>query len=156
MKKLLYSGMIIVCLAAVTMPAMAKGKPQKQQKPQKVEKTSDQPSSTTPNLLPFCQPLGSLNQQPRVIIPPITSAALAQEQNSEADENRSRQKPNLRSNQGGKLRGQARAEFVHQLNQAKKNQRLAGQVPNACAGLPQLPPSATSQTSTSVEVNTVR
>ena len=139
MKKLLYSGLIIVCLATVTMPAMAKGKPQKQQKPQKTEKISEQPSSTDPNLQPICQqsPLGTESKA-----------------------------ANLRSNKGGKLRGQARAQYVHQLNQAKKQQRLAGQVPNACTGLPQLPPSSTtapsttttstSQTSTSVEINTVK
>ncbi|MBD2120017.1 hypothetical protein [Trichocoleus sp. FACHB-262] len=113
MKKLLYSGMIIVCLAAVTMPAMAKGKPQKQQKPQKTEKISEQPSSTAPNPLP-CQQQNALN-------------AAAKDSN-------------LRSNKGGKLRGQERAQYVHQLNQAKKSQRLAGQVPSACTGLPQLPP----------------
>ncbi|MBD2097810.1 hypothetical protein H6F90_22305 [Trichocoleus sp. FACHB-591] len=139
MKKLLYSGLIIVCLATVTMPAMAKGKPQKQQKPQKTEKISEQSSSTDPNLQPICQqsPLGTESKA-----------------------------ANLRSNKGGKLRGQARAQYVHQLNQAKKQQRLAGQVPNACTGLPQLPSSSTtvpsttttstSQTSTSVEINTVK
>jgi len=140
MKKLLYSGMIIVCLAAVTMPAMAKGKPQKPQKPQKTEKIFEQPSSTDPNLLPICQ--------------------------QQTPQNAGAKASNLRSNKGGKLRGQARAEYVHQLNQAKKDQRLAGQATNACTGLPQLPPSSTttpsssttstSQTSTSVEINTVR
>ena len=141
MKKLLYSGMIIICLAAMTMPAMAKGKPQKQQKPQKTEKISEQPSSTDPNLQQICQQS------------PLSTGAKAS---------------NLRSNKGGKLRGQARVEYVHQLNQARESQR-AGQVVNACTGLPQLPPSSTapststtsttnstSQTSTSVEVNNVR
>lgn len=156
----IYSGLIIVCLATLTLPAMAKGKPQKQQKAQKVEQVSGQPSSTSPNLLPTCQQQSPLS-------PDAGSS-------------------NLRSNKGGKLRGQARAQFVQQLNQAKKeknqplagqadkvakkekNQRLAGQVPTACTGLPQLPSSSTTapstsssttsttQTSTSVEVNTIK
>jgi hypothetical protein len=169
MKKVLYSGMMIVCLIAVAMPVMAKGKPQKQQKPQKTEKASQQPSSATPNFLPPCQLQSPLTQQPKVILPSNAATALPQEQDSEAAEPNSAKKPNLRSNKGGKLRGQERAQYVRQLNQAKKQQRLAGQVPNACTGLPQLPPSSTtapsttttsttstSQTSTSVEINTMK
>jgi hypothetical protein len=148
---LLYSGMAIVCLAAVTLPAMAKGKPQKQHKPQKMEQPANQPSSTNPLLSPLCQPLNSPSQQPQVILPQPNSIALPQAQDSDLDaESNATKAPNLRSNQGGKLRGQERAQYVHQLNQAKKQQRLAGQVPNACAGLPQLPPQTAPTLSTSV------
>lgn len=163
---LLYSGLMIVCLVAATLPAMAKGKPQKQHKQQKMEQPMG--PSTTPPLSPLCQPLNPSAPQPSVILPQPVSTASPQAQDSDATESSSNKAPNLRSNKGGKLRGQARAQYVHQLNQAKKQQRLAGQVPNACTGLPQLPPSSTtapatthsttstSQTSTSVEVHTVR
>lgn len=165
----LYLGMMIVCLGAVTLPAIAKGKPQKQQKQPKIEQPATPSTSSTPSLSPLCQPLNPSAPQPSVILPQPLTTASPQTLGSEASADSSSSKaPNLRSNKGGKLRGQARAQYVHQLNQAKKQQRLAGQVPNACAGLPQLPPSSTtapattsstsstSQTSTSVEVNTVR
>ncbi|HEY9747235.1 MAG TPA: hypothetical protein V6C63_00935 [Allocoleopsis sp.] len=146
----LYLGMMIVCLSAVTLPAMAKGKPQKQQKQPKIEQPAEQPTSTTPSVSPLCQPLNPSVPQPSVILPQPGPTALPQTRGSEISPEKSSSKaPNLRSNKGGKLRGQARAQYVQQLNQAKKQQRLAGQIPNACAGLPQLPPQRTPTPSTS-------
>jgi hypothetical protein len=143
MKKAVYSGILLVCLATLAMPAVAKGKPQKAHKTQAIEQTSEV-MGTTSHKQPkpmMCQGLVGLPQMPGTTQQQTTyqqtttqqqsvQGAIAQQQTSVTTasvsqahahemEFESGEQQNLRSNRGGQLRGQARAQHVHQMNAAK-------------------------------------
>ena len=155
MKKAVYSGILLVCLATLAMPAVAKGKPQKAHKTQATEQTSEV-MGTTSHKQPkpmMCQGLVGLPQISGTTQQQITSqqtttqqsvqGAIAQQQTSVTTtsvsqthahemEMESGEQQNLRSNRGGQLRGQARAQHVHQMNAAKGKKAKGQKIDQSC------------------------
>ena len=160
MKKAVYSGILLVCLATLAMPAVAKGKPQKAQKTQTTEQTSEVKGGKQPKSM-MCQGMVGLPQIPGTIQQQTTyqqtttqqqsaQGAIAQQQTSMTSasitqydhEIESGGQQNLRSNRGGQLRGQARAQHVHQMN-AAKGKKAKGQKMDKTCGQMQMSPDAT-------------
>lgn len=156
MKKAVYSGILLVCLATLTMPAVAKGKPQKAHKTQATEQTSEV-TGTTSHKQPkpmMCQGLVGLPQIPGTTQQQTTyqqtttqqqlvQGAIAQQQTNvtstsvtQVHEHEMEIEPgsqqNLRSNQGGQMRGHARAQQVHQMNGAKDKKVKGKKMAQTC------------------------
>lgn len=160
MQKAVYSGVLIICLTALAMPAIAKGKPQKQHKPQKTEQLSEE--AKTDKHKQSCQVQTGLPQLPSTTTSQISQQQTTQQSTSSISsvsqqstewamtseyeaESKTTSKQNLRSNRGGQLRGQARAQHVHQLNQAAKAKRAAAK----CGSMQPTPASSGATSSSS-------
>lgn len=155
MKKAVYSGILLVCLATMTMPAVAKGKPQKAQKTQNTEQTSDVKGRQQPKPM-MCQGLVGLPHIPGTTQQQTTyqqtttqqqsvQGTIAQQQTNVLStsvtqhEHEMEMEPgqqNLRSNRGGQLRGQARAQKVHEMNAAKGKKAKGQKMDQTCGQMP--------------------
>ena len=121
MRTALYVGFTVLCLVSSSAAAIAKGKPQhaaaknQGQVPEQIEQEDErQPRQQIPNAI--CQP-----QTPTVAGPQAARTTSLRSGQARANL--------VRSNKGGRLRGKARAQYVHQLNALKKQ----GHVPNSLA-----------------------